>query len=102
MHIGYLAVLLLLTPNSALLFEFKIALVLIMISAQVVVETGIEVPSSSVLHPKVYLRKGSGNVSIGERNVIEECVALSGSSLGDNNLIEVGSVIKNVSLLVTD
>lgn len=71
----------------------------LMIAAQTVVESGIDIPSSTVLHPKVQVCKGeSGNVMIGASNIIEELSFISGSSLGDGNLIEVGSVIKNVSI----
>lgn len=69
-----------------------------MIAAQTVVEAGIDVPSSSSLHPKVHVHKGEcGTMKIGERNIIEELCDVSGSTLGNGNLIEVGTVIRNVS-----
>ena len=71
-----------------------------MIFAESIIEEGIAVSSTNVVHPKVRIGNipGEQACSFGEKNIIEELSEVQSSQMGSNNLLEVGCVVKNSSM----
>ncbi len=57
----------------------------------------VSVPPSTVVHPKVTITVDVGFVShIGENNIIEELSVIRNCQIGDKNLIEIGAMLEKV------
>ena len=64
----------------------------------------VDIGESTAIHPRVTIISGEsksklGNVTIiGEGNVIEELAFIEDCRIGDENLIEIGTIITSVSV----
>jgi hypothetical protein len=74
-----------------------------MIFSEAIIQEGVEVPGTNIVHPKVRLgfQGENSKCTIGEQNIIEELTSVMNSSVGSGNLIEVGCVVEKVRVYST-